>query len=439
MSSLGDAFLAAYRNLQLTPLLTDEELARFSVDYGQDTIDLLELAIEDCTPVNNKIIFAGHRGCGKSTLLGKVARNLQDDFFVVFFSIADLVEMSDVNHVNILFAIALQLMQKADDEKIPIPEDTHQAINTWFARRTSTKIEELKTELSGGFNLWEIIRSKLQIDASIRNELKQEFTNKISDLVGQLDEIAAAIETYSKRDILVIIDDLDKLEPKLAHDLFFNYINTLFSPSFRIVFTIPIAVMRDLLLRRTLETRSGNQVKSMSVAKLFGRGEDREPGAQPRAEVLATLKEMLHKRLPPELIEPEIARRLILYSGGVLRELIRLASECCVQCRLILRRDKDRQQLTIDDDILQRALNEIRNDFAASLRKIHYEILTTVYQQFLPDLPTEEAEQEFLDLLHGVYILEYRNADDWYDVHPVVVDLLRRRGLIGNGDDLGNG
>jgi hypothetical protein len=37
--------------------------------------------------------------------------------------------------------------------------------------------------------------------------------------------------------------------------------------------------------------------------------------------------------------------------------------------------------------------------------------------------------QAFLDLLHGLHILEYRNAEVWYDVHPIVEDLLKRKGL----------
>jgi hypothetical protein len=44
--------------------------------------------------------------------------------------------------------------------------------------------------------------------------------------------------------------------------------------------------------------------------------------------------------------------------------------------------------------------------------------------------PVEITDPEFLVLLHGLYVLEYRNNDLWYDVHPVVQDLLRRRNLL---------
>jgi hypothetical protein len=36
----------------------------------------------------------------------------------------------------------------------------------------------------------------------------------------------------------------------------------------------------------------------------------------------------------------------------------------------------------------------------------------------------------FVKLLHSLMVLEYQNDDLWYDVHPIVVDLLQRKGLL---------
>jgi hypothetical protein len=43
---------------------------------------------------------------------------------------------------------------------------------------------------------------------------------------------------------------------------------------------------------------------------------------------------------------------------------------------------------------------------------------------------SDPKQPKFLDLLHGLYVLKYRNYEPWYDVHPVVVDTLKRQGLI---------
>jgi hypothetical protein len=33
-------------------------------------------------------------------------------------------------------------------------------------------------------------------------------------------------------------------------------------------------------------------------------------------------------------------------------------------------------------------------------------------------------------LLHGLHVLEYRNDQVWYDLHPIVIDLLKLKELI---------
>lgn len=201
-STLLESFRSAYRNLQLLPLLKPDELAKFRVPYGSRALAELEQVVEDCSPINNKVIFAGHRGCGKSTLLGEFGRRLGDRYFVVFFSIADLIEMSDVNHINILFAIAVQMMDKAEQQQVKINKSTRDSLYKWFATRTRTEIETpLSAETSAGFNLLGIIKGKLKTDALVRNEIKQEFERKISELLDRINEISAIIKNATEKEI----------------------------------------------------------------------------------------------------------------------------------------------------------------------------------------------------------------------------------------------
>ncbi len=90
--------------------------------YGQRALAKLRSDIL-ASDKAGKLIFTGHRGCGKSTLLAQLVRRLREDgHFVALFSIADMVEMSDVNHINILYAIALKLLSQATKLQVPIPE-----------------------------------------------------------------------------------------------------------------------------------------------------------------------------------------------------------------------------------------------------------------------------------------------------------------------------
>ncbi|MHC5833146.1 MAG: ATP-binding protein, partial [Nostoc sp.] len=90
----------------------------------------------------------------------------------------------------------------------------------------------------------------------------------------------------------------------------------------------------------------------------------------------------------------------------------------------IIRRNPS-AEVIIDDKILLEAINKIRNDFSIRLGKLDIDILQTVYEQFMPNDP---KQAEFLDLLHGLYVLEYRTDETWYDVHPIIIETLRRKG-----------
>ncbi len=420
------SFQEAYRNLELLPLLEQKDLDKFRVDYGDEVIEELEQLVEDSPNGDGKIIFTGHRGCGKSTLLAEFTRRVHDRYFVVLFSISDTIEMSDVNHINILFAIAVNLMYQAEALQIEISQSTKNALYKWFATRTKTETATLKAEGSTGFDLLKLITAKLKADAAVRYEIKQEFERKITDLVARINEIAAVIQVTTKKDVLVMIDDLDKLELGRVNDIYRDNIKALCQPNFRIIYTIPIAVLRDKFLRPLVETETNDQIVVMPVLKLFDKRQSRQPNSQPRAEATDVLCEILKKRISPNLIESQIADKIVLSSGGVLRELIRIANECCRICLRLIRRSPG-QSVIIDEEVLDRAINSIRNDFAIPLGKVDYAILHTTYQNFMPDDP---KEAEFLDLLHGLYVLEYRNRQNWYDVHPIVVELLREQGLI---------
>ncbi|TAE57587.1 MAG: ATP-binding protein [Nostocales cyanobacterium] len=420
------AFQQAYRNLELLPLIEQKDLSQFRVDYGSEVIEELEQLVEDSPNGDGKIIFTGHRGCGKSTLLAEFSRRLADRYFVVLFSISETIEMSDVNHVNILFAIAVNLMYEAEARQVEIPKSTKDAFYKWFATRIKTETETLEAEVSGGFDLLKLFKSALKVNASVRNEIKHEFERKISDLVARINEMAAIIQVTLKKEVLVIIDDLDKLELERVNYIYRDNIKALCQPNFRIIYTIPIAVLRDKFLRPLIETETNDQVVVMPVLKLFEKGQSRQSHPQPRTEAKDVLYEILQKRIADELIEPKAAEQIVLNSGGVLRELIRIANECCRICLRIIRR-KPGEAVIINEQILDEAVNNIRNDFAVPLGKIDYAILQTTYQNFTPDDP---KEAEFLDLLHGLYVLEYRNRKNWYDVHPIVVELLKEQGLI---------
>ena len=331
------------------------------------------------------------RNINQATLLGQFCREMQDDYFVVFFSISDLIEMSDVNHVNILFAMAVKLMEEAETQEVKISSKIKEAFYLWFSKHTKTESAETIAKIieeSGGevkADAWFVkfftkLKATLQANAVIREEIKTEFSRRISDLIDRINDIATAIQAASEKEILVVIDDLDKLDLEIVDRVYRNNIRPLFQPQFRIIYTIPMAATRDMSLKGIIDNATPNPMQSMWATKFFPRGDDRNPSVLPFEGAVKIFEKILYKRLSPDLIEPEVTRMLILKSGGALRELIRLASRCCGICSRKMRQMPENQALQITDGILQKAVTDLRIEFTEPLGQNAYEVLSEVYR-----------------------------------------------------------
>lgn len=426
--ALLEQFQQAYKDLDLFPLVEPQDIERFRVDYGLHVMVRLKREIE-ASVKNGKFIFAGHRGCGKSTLLKRLAIDMQPNHSVVFFSIADLIEMSGITHVNILYAIAIKLLSQATKQRIPVAEDIQQSLLGWNStERTQTSSQATTGELGLGLdNILNMFTAKLQQEKSFRDELEKTFEKRISDLVGKCDRLAAAIQIATKKPVLVIIDDLDKLDLPLVEDIYRNNIKSLFSPQFRVVFTIPVSAVQEPQVMGALNSEGVVRPHLFPVAKFFAKADRHNPEVEAIAKTFDVFLKVLSKRLPKNLVKPQTARQMVLKSGGVMRELVRIARECCTECMVQLEIDSDSDSVKINDEILTAALRNLRHDFARQIGSDLYDLLVGVYKT----AETPDASSDgFVKLLHGLMVLEYENDALWYDVHPIVVDLLKQKKLI---------
>ena len=426
-----EAFQKAFRNLQLQPLVTTEETADFRVPYGDDFIAELEQRVLDGNDYTNQLIFAGHRGCGKSTLLAEFAREFDDNYLTIFFSISDLIEATAINHINILFAIAVQIMDKAEEQKIEIDANKKQRFFNWFQERTEIEESKIGAELEVGFDFWSFLKSKLKAEASIREVIETKFKRDFRDLINTVNLIATEVSLACNKEIVVIIDDLDKLDLAAIKSIFQGNIKVLLQPNFFVVYTLPIATIRDGVLKRHIETETNNSIFVMPVLKVYPKGESHKDKSEPVTETIDKLQKILQKRIDDTLLADDVLQKITLSSGGVIRELVRITQKCCslvlVQLRQKARRGESIDNVQIDETILQQALDSLRNDMTITLSKTDREILQQTYTDYRPDDP---KQQEFLDLLHNVYVIEYKNTESWYDLHPLIIQQLKLENLI---------
>ncbi|MGD1850730.1 MAG: AAA family ATPase [Cyanophyceae cyanobacterium] len=265
MADRAEQFREAFQNLQLQPLLTKEDRDRFRVPYGAETLDEWFLMLEDCTPANNQFIVAGHRGCGKSTLLAEFAEQIEGEYFTVFFSIADLVERYSIDHITILFTIGIQLLEKAVENDLAIEQKIEQKFKDWFKDRVT--IEETSVAMEGkvGANFFGWIKGEVKSNSQVQEQIKTTFTRNPQDLIETINNLAREITVKAKRPIVMIIDDLDKLDLDQVKQIFYQNLKLLLEPYFTVIYTIPIATIRDADLKTYIESETNNSIRVVPV------------------------------------------------------------------------------------------------------------------------------------------------------------------------------
>jgi hypothetical protein len=431
-SELERKFRDLQKNFSIEPLLTKEELDAFWVNYGEESIEELNLLLngEVDNPFGVKKIFCGHRGCGKSTLLAKVSAYQRDNYFTIFFDIRDIIQPSAIDHINILFAIGLRAFIAAEEAELGIPPSMKQDLYKWFA----SKVEIDLDETGGGIeaNLLDLIKLKLKRESTTRTELRKEFERNIEDLVEKLNVIATFIKSSSGKPLLVIVDDLDKISLDTAQTIYRDNINSLIAPNFSIIYTFPIASYRSIPIVAAIRSVLSDPFVVMPVTQLVPQKERRCQDCQ-ETKGIQILQEALCKRLEfaglntPDIIDTDVSRDIIIFSGGLLREAIRIVYYCATECIKRAYRDPQLTSTKIDRSALDVVVKKIRLEFEPAIGRRQLELLTATYNNFQPD---DAIEPAFLDLLHGLYILEYQNGETWYDVHPIVAQILQNRGSI---------
>ena len=320
------------------------------------------------------------------------------------------------------------MMTTAEEQGVEIARTVKDSLYRWFNNILQIKTDKEIGELGLDLNF---IKFKLQRESETREEIKKKFERKIEDLIDKLNEIAAIIYAATNKPVLAIVDDLDKISnPAVALSIYSHNLSALIAPMFSIIYTLPISFYRDSEIMGSLESVLPEPVLPMPVLKLVPQGQRRSLPADFTSPAIETFHKAIERRLPAEfkqIIDPLVTRQIVLTSGGVFRELIRIVNRCFEVAKKQAYKDPSLTSIILDREIFTEAVKKIRLELQPAIGQAGYNILIKIYKDLQPIDP---GDPEFLKLLHRLYILEYQNGDMWYDVHPIIEDLLRRQNAI---------
>lgn len=357
-----------------------------------------------------KFFFSGHRGCGKSTELLHLLSNkeIEKKYWTINFSIREETDIIDLDFRDVLLAIGSRLFREYRRRGGELPEQLLKELNGWKG-----KVEkQISTVLDGRISEYELGASidaffanaglKMKLEPATRVELRQFVETDITGLIAIINHIAAAIYSQERRIPLILIDDMDKPDLDRARAIFHDRREIIMQPNCAIVYTVSSALFYS-------KEFDAIRDQALFLPNINLRSPEMET---PVREGYQILEKFVTVRMNSSLIHPAALELAITNSGGVFRELARII-------RTSIGRARRRKAAQIEVEDVEWSATEIRNEYRRILDKEDLKLLKKIQ---------ESKKLEFSDrirpLLQLLALLEYRDQENWCDVHPVLRKML---------------
>ena len=369
-------------------------------------------------------LFTGQRGTGKSTELKRLKKRLEDLGAVVFY--ADLSEFmlltKEVEISDFLVSVAGAMSDQVNKAYGASPGNRSYWDRFTAFMQTHVEIKEIGAKLPGLD-----IKAALKTDPDFKRRVQEAARGHVAQLVKEAHEFLAEAVVFVRqregdaaRKVVLLIDSVERIRGvgseamavyESVRNLFFGHAENLRVPLLHIVYTIPPYL--SVLASGAGSLMGGVVARRLVSTHIFkSRSRDADP------EGLKVLREVITARYPAwkKLFQPAAIDQLALSSGGDLREFFRLI-------RLCLPAVRDDSQLPLSAEAVKTAENAARSemlpipaDHLGWLQRISKTHDTCLEKD--ADLPTLA---HFLD---NRLVMNYRNGSDWYDVHPLLREVV---------------
>jgi len=412
-----------YRLFKPDEPLMQKDLQDFYVRRDNSPVDNLVnlLAMEEEAA---KFLLAGHRGGGKTTELRRLEQACRAEYTVVWVDTDTALDKFNIGYAEVVVLIGISIVQQLGNAGWSLPRQLEQDLLNSLARVTyqGKTTEGGQLELPKLFTeLGMLLRVGFQKETTQTREVRP----ALSEIIDQVNTIITEAEKDRPK-LLVIVDGLDRKDFEVALAMFSSSLFT--DLACHIVYAIPISLRYSPAFRQPME--GFGHCLDLANIPVF-RCDDRMcPTLVPDRVGRHILSIVIEKRLEKlgdaytQLFMTDALDLLCEKSGGVMRDLVRLAKTAC---EVALRK----QACQIDLATAQDAIREVRRTYA--IEDYHFPELAVVHRTGSLTSQTYDSPREgkivICDkLLHYKLILGYEDPKTgrWFDVNPIVVEDLNR-------------
>jgi len=445
-----------YKTISTEPLVDEQQFRAFyrpdvNTVRGGDKVAWLRLALDWAyRGAYYKAFLMGHSGVGKSTELTRLVREVAGKFSPIRFSATSELDAANFKPFDV---VLLMMAEVAEKTARPVNEggagrkpSEHllEEIWAWFAteKDTQSRAMEIAGSVAAGagvaadswwgklLGLFASVKGEMKYAADRRKEIVEYRLSRLSALIGLanalLDECNQLNREATGREWLFLGEDFDKpgIPVTQVEDLFLTYGNIFKELRTHLIFTIPVALgYSEQAVQLPLPS---DRIFAIPDTPVFA------PDHQPHQEGRAAVCHVLEARIIPELFEESQMMRLIVASGGNLRDLFSLVAAAAINA--ILRSSPNGKIGAADVDAV---ISGLRTEYVRRLGRSPFDKKEIAYEEkarrlveiYNCDENAKIPDATLYSLLRSRAVQEF-NGERWYGVHPLVVDTLRRQDRI---------
>lgn len=372
-------------------------------------------------------LFTGQRGTGKSTELKRLKRLLEEKGAVVFY--VDLSEFilltKEIEITDFLISVAGAMSEAVQTRFGGSPAGRGYWERFWHFLHSEVVLEDVTVKADLAKVTAVEVKASLKNDPTFKQRVQEASRGYVAKLVQQAHTFLGDAVDYvrqttgnSDQKVVLLLDSVERIRGvgseadkvfQSVRNLFFAHANHLFIPKLHVVYTVPPYL--SVLAAGAGSLMGGAVTRRLVSTHIFnGRTRERDP------EGFKTLSKVIDLRFPEwrTVLSGDAMDRLAEASGGDLREFFRLIRYCLPSVQ-------GDSQLPLSGAAVQPAVESVRREMlpipANLLRWLKR--ITETHETCLGDEKDLGMLAHFLD---NRLVLNYRNGDDWYDIHPLLRD-----------------
>jgi len=386
------------------------------------------------------LLFYGHRGCGKSTELNKFISEHNDRFFTVNFSVHREMNPVAVRAEDLVLIIADRVLKAAREANLDVDEKILKPVLDYFSETTQkvqTARDTCATAGAGISTKDSLLGQLIGLFATLRGEIKlnvhsedtavSKLRKRPADLLVQANCLIEAVRKALPEDrrLLIIVEDLDKLDIHQARELYVNNASLLTGILTNIIYTIPVFLFHSPEVNAFKS--SFDDVIALPMIKVTDPAKGITRGFE-------TIRDIIHCRIQEKVIEPSAATTLIQQTGGVLRHVFEVLQTTALMAD---------SEIPLRDEHIEYGLKQLQKEFwqqvslpydtlaggPESVDQLYDRLTEYAVKQQKGERNVPKADAINQVLLRSCALVEY-NGEGWFGVHPLVIENLKALGRL---------